>query len=192
MSAQSKKENTMAIVSKSSNESANSITESVADYDISIHLGRFFPFSYQETFQTFRALINDKGNGIPGDIRSKLADIYTQTGESLANNHMAFRAFYSIKDIEDEIEYILTDDYGVSEEEVDAVKKAAEIDEKKMRELLISAVNSVDASSAIGEIVSEVFSQSVSYDLAQHLHIKIKEGVLPMLESGDNGNFDMS
>lgn len=192
MSAQSKKENTMAIVSKSSNESANSITESVADYDISIHLGRFFPSSYQETFQTFRALINDKGNGIPGDIRSKLADIYTQTGESLANNHMAFRAFYSIKDIEDEIEYILTDDYGVSEEEVDAVKKAAEIDEKKMRELLISAVNSVDASSAIGEIVSEVFSQSVSYDLAQHLHIKIKEGVLPMLESGDNGNFDMS
>lgn len=192
MPAQSKKENTMAIVSKSHTESTTSITESVADYDISSHLGRFFPSSYQETFQTFRALINDKGNGIPGDIRAKLADIYTQTGESLENNHMAFRTFYSIEDIEEEIEDILTDNYGVSEKDVDAVKKAAEIDEKKMRELLISAVNSIDYSSAIGEIVSEVFCQSVSYDLTQYLDIKIKEGVLPMLESGDNGNFDMS
>lgn len=184
----------MAIIPKQENETNLPAADlvSVTEFDISDSLGTVFPYSYQESFQIFRELLNDPENGIPADIRKKLAEIYTETGRSLSENHIAFRAVYTIGDIEDEIDQILTDDYGLPEEKLDEVKKAAQIDTQKMREFLIGAVTSVDDSSAVGEIVSEVFSQSVSDDLATHLNIKIEEGMLPMLESIDGDDFDMS
>ena len=182
----------MAIVHKPSSEPYSSVTKPVAEYDLSDSLGILFPYSYDESFKTFKELINDKENGIPEDIREKLAAIYTQTGESLVNNHLAFRAVYSIDNIEEEIDRILTDEYDLPEEMLSDVKKAAQINEQTMRKFLIGAVTWIDDSSAVGEIVSEIFSRSVSDDLAQHLEIKIREGALPMLESDGSGSFDMS
>lgn len=165
----------------------------VPEYDIYGFAVSFFNKDYIGLFQEFRNLINDTGNGIPNDIREKLAEIYNATGRLISDSFPATRLVYTLDDVRREIDYEL-EDYR-QHADIETIKQHAQIDTALMLTFLKEAIRDVFNSVGVKEEITEAFDNSVSHDLCKHINKKIIEGALPMLESIDNkdgGDFDIS